>query len=155
MEENARIISLYLARRPNYILIKKKKHVHVKDGLIYYQINLANCSCQCSETLCNHILFFLEQKFNCDCSIFKFYHKIKFNLIDANTYEELIDLIKKSIVDECGICTMQISITDNLHECKLCKKYCHMNCINKWIRTIKNNPTQDKTCIYCNTWRYI
>lgn len=49
---------------------------------------------------------------------------------------------------------MNVRYVLQLCECKLCFKYCHQSCLNKWKNTIKNNIKQDKTCIYCHSFSY-
>lgn len=155
MEYNIRTINSYLSRKHNYIIIKKKNKLYVRDGIVTYMIDLLTFRCQCSNQLCNHILFSLEQKFKCDINLFKFFHKIKLQLHLFETYEELISEIKKHIDPECGICSAGMLIHNDLYECKLCSKYCHQLCLNKWINTIKNNAKHDKTCIYCHSCSYV
>lgn len=157
METNKRIITSYLAKSTRYFsLIKKNNQYFVKEGFITYKLDLINYTCQCNTNfnLCPHLLFFFEQHFKCDLLLFKFFHKFKQFLTLDNTNQELLPLIKKSIGDDCGICTLTIKLTDDLHECQLCAKYCHQHCINRWIKTIKNTK-HDKTCIYCHSVPYV
>jgi hypothetical protein len=155
MNDNTKIINSYLSRAPTYVITKKKNQIYVKDGIITYKIDCTNYECQCSRHLCNHLLFLLEQKFKCDVKIFKFFHKIRSQLCQINTYNELIREIKKSVGDECGICTTNMLLNNDLFECGFCKKYCHQSCLNRWINTIKNDAKHDKTCIYCHSYSYI
>lgn len=155
MEHNIKIINSYLLRQPNYITLKKKNKLYIRDGIVTYTIDLMSYRCQCSQHLCYHILFSLEQQFKCDVKLFKFFHKIKLQLHLIGTYDELLSEIKKHIDPECGICSANMTVNNDLYECKLCSKHCHQTCLNKWINTIKNNPKHDKTCIYCHACSYI
>lgn len=155
MEHNIRTINSYLSRKPHYIIIKKKNQLYIRDGIVTYKIDLINYECQCSSRLCNHILFSLEHKFKCDMKLFKFFHRIQSHINQYETYDKLIIEINKHIDQECGICSAIMTINNDLHECKLCLKYCHQQCLNKWINTIKNNLKHDKTCIYCHSYSYV
>ena len=153
MDHNIKIITSYQTKKHLYSLTSKKKQVFIKDGIFFFNIDINKYKCQCSSYLCHHILFFLEEKFKCNTYIFKYFHKIQHQLKYISSYEQLIEEINKNI-DVCGICTIEMSFDQSLHECLSCKKYCHQICLSRWINNIKNNKNQDSTCIYCHTQPY-
>lgn len=76
------------------------------------------------------------------------------SLCKIETYEELLEEIKKCIDQECGFCCVQMTINNDLYECNQCQKYCHQSCLTKWINAIKKNQKHDKNCIYCHSCSY-
>lgn len=155
MDQNIKIIDSYKRHYSRYTLSKKKKQLYVKDGIITYKIDPTNYSCQCSQKLCFHSIFAIQQIFSIDVSILKFFHKLRSSLQTNNNSSDIMNLISNNILnDECGICTLPMKYSDDLHECSFCEKYCHKSCINRWINNIKNTK-HNKNCIYCNSVKYL
>ena len=59
-------------------------------------------------------------------------------------------VIKKEIDDFCNICFNKLEISQELLECKQCKKIAHTKCINKWFKFKEECPS----CRYSKTFRY-
>jgi hypothetical protein len=155
MESNIKAINLYLSKNPTYPIVKKKDTVFIiKDGIISYKIDTHSYECQCSNKLCNHLIFFMTNSICGDIRVLKFFHKLRPILKETKQNTNLILEATNILNDECGICTAKMNYYDNLHECSKCFKYCHSVCLTRWINTIKNTKN-DKNCIYCHSVSYI
>lgn len=160
MEDNKIAIIKYNNKNNSLLILKNKKGIIIRDGILNFAINCEPLSCPCSKTLlCNHTIFLLNTYFNLDFTVITFIHKIlpQFyqNINNSNISNILSEIVYKDILsDECGICVDKLikneNIKDELIECNICKKYCHKKCFKKWLDSNKKTKI-NKKCVYCNS----
>ena len=144
-------IKKYQEMNQKYIYYKTKKdHIFkIKEGVFNFKLNTKNLKCGClSKNCCIHIIDFLIEKglswesiylIIFDNNVKEYYFK---NKDSSNINQEIYQL-----VDECIICLDNIKSINYRKSfcCKKCNKLIHLDCMNKWIYSKKNN----KKCPYC------
>lgn len=164
--------ALIRLRRKKFIVLESKKSqrkklIFVKDGFINYKVEYDSdrLKCQCGRDqngYCDHIVHLLSHFFRYSeraiCfldtpEIYKFFlDGIRSN--KRKTEPELLSRIDTFLEGEdCPICLYALGdkvFNLDLYQCKMCKKYVHSKCMNRWLST-RRGLENIKGCVLCRS----
>jgi hypothetical protein len=151
------LIYKYTSSNPKFTFTKKKNNFIVSKGFFNYQINKKKLSCPCSDTLCEHIIYFLTGVIGITMNDLIFFNKLKKDLISLLNEEEDFSIVRTKInnlIDsdfDCLICYCHLSdkkFNKDIVECSNCFNYCHKYCFD--LYKAKNALLSD-VCIHCKS----